>query len=104
VCRPFGAAGATCISDYDCLQGTCDGGVDPNPDGGLSIAGTCKDPSPFSGSCSSDLGCGTATYCDAGTCQPQVSDGTPCEYDNQCLTQLCSYRDGGSSGVCGSCL
>lgn len=89
--------GRSCTAPMECLSTHCAGGICcAVPCGGTTpacnVAGTacvCNETS-----------CGSAAYCDGGTCRPRLTNGSPCTANTQCTSGVCAsfFRDQDADG------
>jgi hypothetical protein len=86
------AIGGECGADWDCLSDFCPGsGIDF--DGNITYA-VCAEP-PAIGMPCADFECGHGAYCEQGTCEALLADGSACSSGNDCQSDACN------GGVCG---
>ena len=95
VIRGTVAAGGNCVTDAECLGGSCH-----QPSCSTSCClGTCGQPLAAGAACTSSTDCVAGDYCSSqGTCQPQGAQGQPCTYNSQCQSGLAC--DSAGSGTC----
>ena len=87
------AIGGECAEDWDCVSEFCSGET-LDFEGNVTF-GLCAEP-PAVGMPCDDFECAAGAYCDAGTCEALLSDGSACSTGNECAS------DGCTGGVCGA--
>jgi hypothetical protein len=80
------ADGETCVTDLECVSGTCDGdSLNGDP-------GVCATP-PGEGEPCETFDCADGFYCDdsggEGVCAPAQADGAGCSFDDDCQSDNC---------------
>jgi hypothetical protein len=85
------AAGAGCVTDFQCASGLCNqsDGVHPLLYSSSFGCGTCEDAVAAGGACSSTTTCMQGYRCTNGTCQTRLVAGAACTTGNDCQSAFC---------------
>lgn len=97
------ANGEACDHDDECVSNYCEEQFD---DMGMPIGGTCGTLPGMGDACTFE--CAEGLFCEFGpmgmpTCQPLLSNGSECDFDDQCESDSCEGGDPmmGVPGMCG---